>query len=152
MFDDKTLSIDKYSGDKKKFQTFAWHIKQLVKRESAPLEAAMRIIERETAPTGQGWLQQQAISEELDAELQWILVNHTEGGARALVRSMSGRSGLEMWRTIANEADPRSGAQESENLIRLIKPDRAKSCQELRMKLHIWEELLRQEESRATPG
>ena len=72
-FDEKKLKIEKYSGERAKFRTFAWHLKAFVRRSHAKLATAMDAVELESGAIGQEFLDKHSISAELDGELQWLL-------------------------------------------------------------------------------
>ena len=77
------------------------------------LAEAMNKAEMSSEPTGVNF---EGIDQSLDNELRWILVNYTSGDAETIVRRLSNRIGLETWRLLKNDVEPRGGAQETVNI------------------------------------
>ena len=106
-FDTKHLKLVPYSGQAPQFKTFEFHLKEFIKRESFELFETMEKAERESEPTRPGF---NGLDVGLDGELRWLLVNHTSGDAEKMVRHLSHCSGVETWRLMKSEVEPRGGA------------------------------------------
>ena len=92
------------------------------------------------------------LSTESDAELTWILINYTSGGAKEIVRLYSDASGLEAWRNLSREYDPKTGASGVQAMKALISPDRAKNYGEFSKHLKKWDFILTTEVKRGGPA
>ena len=90
-------------------------LSEFVRREPPAVHTAMEMAERSREPIGVNF---NDLDEALDTELRWLLVNYTCGNAEVLVRRVADRTGVETWRLLKSEVEPRGGCQESMNLTK----------------------------------
>ena len=128
-FDERKLKLEPYDGNRDLWRDFAWTFLAFIAKESPVLGAVMEKAEGWKEEVKESHLEGLGVSVELDKQLSWLLVNNAKTGseAKTLLRSIKSHTGLDMWRQLWKDAKPKSGAQESVDFQKLMKPDKARN-------------------------
>ena len=151
-WDFRRLMVKTYNDCKTEWKDYSFTIKAFVRRECAAMADAMDGTEYGSKPLPINTLRSYNIDAETDAELSWLLVNFTGGTAKDLVRLKSSETGLETWRALTWENDPRTGVGSVKEMIKVIKPPTSSSYQEFAKSLRDWDNTLKMEASRNGPA
>ena len=108
-WDTRRLKLDPYSGDKKLWRSFVFTIKAFIRRESPHLELLMSKMEHHDEEITEEDMTKVDLDFNEDKELAWTLTNFTSGEAKEQVQLLEGKPGLEIWRMMTKENDPKSG-------------------------------------------
>ena len=114
-FDVRQLNGQTYGGEKAKWQEFDWVLRKYVGRESTTLKEAMETAARYSDEITPSTRDHMGITEELDSQLAFLLINLSEPGsaARTMLRAIQYKTGLEQYRLMGKDAQPVGGAQET---------------------------------------
>ena len=147
-FDDRKLKITAYGGDRRSWKDYSWTLQTFVGREAPEIRAAMIRAVREDTEIKNEHLADYGVDPDIDQELAWLLLNHTEVGSKAkgLLRVQQLKPGLEQYRQLNRDARPKGGAQETLTYQGLIHPPKAKSYDDFRRLMVAWDTALLEEE------
>ena len=84
-FDTRKLQIETFDGDKLKWRNFSYTLKAFIRREDPALAIVMDDTEMGEKAITPETVVDLGLSTESDAELTWILINCTSGGAKVQV-------------------------------------------------------------------
>ena len=152
MWDTRRLKMDPYSGDKKTWRSFVFTLKAFIRRESPNLEKFMTEMEHRDEEIMHEDLLTIDLDLNEDKELVWMLTNFTKDEAKEQVQLCEGKPGLEIWRMLIKENDPKSGTSGVQAMQKLVGPSRCKTYLELKKGLIKWDTLMKAEVQRGGPA
>lgn len=151
-WDTRWLKLDPYGGDKKTWRAFAFTLKAFIKRACTSMESLMNAVEHGEQEVKEEKLHEYRLDRGEDTELAWILTNYTAGEAKELVQLHEGQLGIEIWRLLTKENDPKSGTSGVQSMQKLMGPSRCRTYADLKKSLVKWDSLLKAEIQRNGPA
>ena len=108
--DKKSMVPGLFGGDKKStaFREWSFKMREYVRGFAPHVSLAMERMERRQEPIKEDELSSFGLSKKDDENLRALIISRTTEDALAQVRAPHVKGGLEMWRVLEEEYDPRS--------------------------------------------
>ena len=137
-WDWRKLQLEKFTGNKSEWRSFAFSVKQFIRRESPPMEMLMKDTECTGTAILNGRLREHGITAEDDAEMYCLLNSYTTGTAQEFVQLKEGQNAIEVWRQMCHEYDPKTGVSGVQAMGEIIGPTRSKHNADFRLGIVVF--------------